>query len=224
MMPNAPISATAMVRFSQPPIIIDTSMAAISAATTLVKNSLPSVAAFIAAPLLLRMTSSPLGPVRTFSSYAFASAGVGRRLMSMPGKKYIPDAGATPTLGSIASGSELMPMLPSGVTMCETALQTKTMIPPTMAAMMILILCSPRFCSWPFRGRFFEPKPGDVVGERRLRAELAQPRVDLPAVIDAVHRHLQHGLAQRGRRGGAADAHGQPGGPRHDHHARQRRV
>src|SRR5213082_2297826 len=63
--------------------------------------------------------------------------------MSLPGKKYRPDDGTLLKLCTVASGSELMPIVPSGVTMCATALQTKTMIPPTTAAMMIRIAVPP---------------------------------------------------------------------------------
>ena len=72
------MSATATARLSQPPIIIDTRIAAMSAARTSLASSLPRFFGDIPSPPDLVMTSSPLGPLASFASYAFCSSGVGR--------------------------------------------------------------------------------------------------------------------------------------------------
>src|SRR5262249_24735385 len=118
-----------------------------SGATMLAPGWEPSVEPEIVAPLPFVMMRSPLGPLFTFCSYAFCSSGVGRWLLSRPGEKEMPDDGTGLTPGITESGTDVVPIVPSGVNRCATALQRKTMIPPTMAAMMILI-STPRFCSF----------------------------------------------------------------------------
>jgi hypothetical protein len=65
------------------------------------------------------MIRRPVGPATIFASQAFCSSGVGFRFMSMPGKKYIPEAGTAVNFSSsrALSGRTLMPIAPSGVAM-----------------------------------------------------------------------------------------------------------